>query len=597
MPLPGAVIAAIVARSSLSWLIGNLLRGASHSAIGNDRVYRAAPPARPNDAPRHATLRRVTARLPTLVSRSFASSPLANAAFRNFYIGSIGAALGYTMQATISAWLMATLTTSALMVALVQSASTAPTLLFGLFAGTLADIVDRRRVILVTQVLLFAATLMLGASALIGIVGPVSLLFLTFLVGAGFTFYLPAQQASINELVSRQDLSRAVALGSVAFNVARAVGPAAAGALAAAMSSGATLVLGAFFFVPMFVAMRRAPLREAPLPGVPERLISGVMSGLRFVRHSASMRAFVLRNLTFSVCASAFWALLPVIARDQLGLGAGGFGLLSASFGIGAIIGAVSIPGLLSKQPMNTIVSQGGILWACAILIVALTGITALALLGAFCAGMAWVYVFATLSAGTQSSAPGWVRARAVSMNLVATQGCLAIGSAVWGAVANGVGTHWALGVSAVSVIALQWLYRRVRVEMGEEADVVPGARLPELAIASEPSPDDGPVLIQLEYRIDPANRDAFLKAIQKVGPTRRRNGATSWRVFRDLGEEGRFVERYVIASWAEYVRLRARMTMADSQLQQRAAALQRPGVPIRVSRFIGVTDAAFSGT
>jgi MFS family permease len=597
MPLPGAVIAAIVARSSLSWLIGNLLRGASHSAIGNDRVYRAAPPARPNDAPRHATLRRVTARLPTLVSRSFASSPLANAAFRNFYIGSIGAALGYTMQATISAWLMATLTTSALMVALVQSASTAPTLLFGLFAGTLADIVDRRRVILVTQVLLFAATLMLGASALVGIVGPVSLLFLTFLVGAGFTFYLPAQQASINELVSRQDLSRAVALGSVAFNVARAVGPAAAGALAAAMSSGATLVLGAFFFVPMFIAMRRAPLREAPLPGVPERLISGVMSGLRFVRHSASMRAFVLRNLTFSVCASAFWALLPVIARDQLGLGAGGFGLLSASFGIGAIIGAVSIPGLLSKQPMNTIVSQGGILWACAILIVALTGITALALLGAFCAGMAWVYVFATLSAGTQSSAPGWVRARAVSMNLVATQGCLAIGSAVWGAVANGVGTHWALGVSAVSVIALQWLYRRVRVEMGEEADVVPGARLPELAIASEPSPDDGPVLIQLEYRIDPANRDAFLKAIQKVGPTRRRNGATSWRVFRDLGEEGRFVERYVIASWAEYVRLRARMTMADSQLQQRAAALQRPGVPIRVSRFIGVTDAAFSGT
>jgi MFS family permease len=539
----------------------------------------------------------VTARLPSLVFRSFASSPLANAAFREFYIGSIGAALGYTMQATISAWLMATLTTSALMVALVQTASTAPTLLFGLFAGTLADIVDRRRVILVTQVVLFTATLVLGASALVGIVGPVSLLFLTFAVGAGFTFYLPAQQASINELVSREDLSRAVALGSVAFNVARAVGPAAAGALAAAMNSGTTLVFAAFFFVPMFVAMRRAPLREAPLPGVPERLISGAMSGLRFVRHSASMRAFVLRNLTFSVCASAFWALLPVIARDQLGLGAGGFGLLSASFGIGAITGAVSIPRLLSRQSMNAIVSQGGILWACAILIVALTGITELALLGAFCAGMAWVYVFATLAAGTQSSAPGWVRARAVSMNIVTTQGCLAIGSAVWGAVANGVGTHWALGVSAVLVVVLQWLYRRVRVEMGEEADVVPSARLPELAIASEPLPDDGPVLIQLEYRIDPANRDAFLKAIQQVGPTRRRNGATSWRIFRDLGEEGRFVERYVIASWAEYVRLRARMTMADSQLQQHAAALQRPGVPIRVSRFIGVTESAFAST
>ncbi|HWD15125.1 MAG TPA: MFS transporter, partial [Casimicrobiaceae bacterium] len=172
----------------------------------------------------------MTARLPSLVARTFASSPLAGATFRNFYIGSIGAALGYTMQATISAWLMATLTTSALMVALVQSASTAPTLLFGLFAGTLADIVDRRHIIMVTQAVLFAASLLLGAAALLDIISPWSLLFLTFAVGAGFTFYLPAQQASINEMVSRDNLSRAVALGSVAFNVARALGPALAGA-------------------------------------------------------------------------------------------------------------------------------------------------------------------------------------------------------------------------------------------------------------------------------------------------------------------------------------------------------------------------------
>ena len=543
----------------------------------------------------------MTARLPAFVTQSLQSSPLRNPVFRNFYLGSIGAALGYTMQATISAWLMATLTTSALMVALVQSASTAPTLLFGLFAGTLADIVDRRRVIIVTQVLLFAASLILGSAALFGIIGPATLLFLTFLVGAGFTFYLPAQQASINELVSRAELSRAVALGSVAFNVARALGPALAGAIAAALSSGSALVVGAFFFVPMFVAMRRTRPPEVALPGVPERLLSGVMIGLRYVRHSLPMRALIIRNLAFSVCASAFWALLPVIARDQLGLGAGGFGLLSASFGIGAIVGAISIPGLLQRQSMNKVVTSGGVLWALAMYVVALTVDTWLALVGAGCAGAAWVYVFASLSAGTQSSAPAWVRARAVSMNLVATQGCLALGSAVWGGVASAVGTRWALGVSAGAVIVLQWLYRRVRVEMGQEADIVPDARLPELAVATEPLPDDGPVLIQLEYRIDPANRDAFLRAIQKVGPTRRRNGATSWRVFRDLAEEGRFVERYVIASWAEYVRLRARMTMADSRLQQRVAELQRADVPIRVSRLIGVTGegrpAAARGT
>jgi MFS family permease len=342
--------------------------------------------------------------------------------------------------------------------------------------------------------------------------------------------------------------------------------------------------------------MWRSAPRDAPLPGVPERLLSGVMSGLRYVRHSAPMRALVVRNLAFSVCASAFWALLPVIARDQLGLGAGGFGLLSASFGIGAIVGAISIPGLLHRQTMNNVVTSGAQLWAVATLLVALTGMLALALVGSFCAGMAWVYVLASLSAGTQSSAPAWVRARAVSMNLVATQGCLAIGSAVWGAVASGVGTHWALGASAVAVVVLQWVYRRVHVEMGQEADVVPGVRLPELAIAAEPLPDDGPVLIQLEYRVDAEHRDAFLKALQNVGPTRRRNGATSWRVFRDLGEEGRFVERYVIASWAEYVRLRSRMTMADSRLQQHVAELQRPDVPIRVSRLIGLTEGSIRG-
>jgi MFS family permease len=539
----------------------------------------------------------VTARLPTFVTQSLQSSPLRHALFRNFYLGSIGAALGYTMQATISAWLMATLTTSALAVALVQSASTAPTLLFGLFAGTLADIVDRRRIIVVTQALLFGASLLLGAATLVGIIGPASLLFLTFLVGAGFTFYLPAQQASINELVSREDLSRAVALGSVAFNVARALGPALAGAIAAALSSGTALAVAAFFFLPMCIVMWRAASPGVALPGVPERLLSGVMIGLRYVRHSIPMRALVVRSVTFSICASAFWALLPVIARDQLGLGAGGFGLLSASFGTGAIIGAMSIPGLLHRQPMNKVVSSGVTLWALAICVMALTAHVGLALIGAGCAGAAWVYVYATLSAGTQSSAPAWVRARAVSMNLVATQGCLALGSAVWGAIASAVGTRIALGASAIAIIVLQWIYRRVRVEMGQEADVMPGVRFPELAITAEPMPDDGPVLIQIEYNIENENRDAFLKAIQKVGPTRRRNGATSWRVFRDLGEEGHFVERYVIASWAEYVRLRSRMTMADSRLQQRVAELQRGGTPIRVSRLIGVTPEGRAAT
>jgi quinol monooxygenase YgiN len=291
------------------------------------------------------------------------------------------------------------------------------------------------------------------------------------------------------------------------------------------------------------------------------------------------------------VCASAFWALLPVIARDQLGLGAGGFGLLSAAFGTGAVVGAVSIPRQLRNRPLNTVVTLGVLLWTLAAILIAVTSITGIAVVGTLCAGFAWVSVLASLSAGTQSSAPAWVRARAVAMNIVAVQASLALGSAAWGALASAAGTHIALAVSAVLMMILYLLHRRVRVAMGEEADVTTGVQLPEIAFHEEPLPDDGPVLIQIEYQIDPENRTAFLHAIHAVEATRRRNGATSWRVFRDVSEKGRIVERYIIESWAEYMRLRARMTQADRRLQERVLQLQRKDVPVRISRFLGMTS------
>jgi MFS family permease len=530
-------------------------------------------------------IRHVTSFLADLLE----SSPLRHAPFRLFYIGSIAAALGYTMQATVAAWLMATLTPSALMVALVQTASTAPSLLFGLVAGALADIIDRRKVILATQIVLFAATAILGMATLAGLTGPATLLALTFLIGAGFTFYMPAQQASINEFVTRVELPRAVALGAVAFNVARAVGPALAGAIAAWLGSGNALLASALFFILMIVAVRRWKRRELALPGVPETLFSGVMSGVRYARHSLAMRSLIVRNLSFCVCASALWALLPVIARDQLGLGAGGYGLLSAGFGIGAVVGALRIPRQLQRKSLNAVVDSGIFLWTAATLLIAVTGTAAVAVAGACGAGVAWVSVLASLSAGTQSSAPAWVRARAVAMNLVAVQASLALGSVLWGTLASVADTRVALAAPAALMLFLHLVNRKVRVEMGTEADVTPGVQLPDLAIAVEPLPDDGPVLIQLEYRIAPEHRAAFLRAVHAVEAIRRRNGATSWRVFRDLGEDGLFVERFVITSWAEYVRLRTRMTIADRKLQDHVEQHQLAEVPIRVSRLIGV--------
>jgi len=531
-----------------------------------------------------------------LFTRLLRASPLRHLRFRRFYFGSIGTALGYTMQATIAAWLMATLTPSALMVALVQTASTLPSLVFGLAAGALADIVDRRRLLMVSQIMLFATTVVLAAATLAGVINPATLLALTFLIGAAFTFYLPTQQAMINDLVPHTELPPAVALGAVAFNVSRAIGPAIAGALTAWVGSGSALLASALLFAGMIVAVRNWRRRAPAMPGIPETLLSGITAGLRYVRHSPALRALLLRNMSFSFCASALWALLPVIARDEFAMGAGGFGLLSGVFGAGAVAGAVSIPRHLQRVSLNTLVNASVLVFGTAMLLIAATPLLALAIVGICAAGAAWVSVLASLSAGMQSSAPAWVRARALAMNLVAMQASLASGSAIWGTIAQIASIRIALAAAAVLIVLLLVVNRRVRVALGHEADMRPGVQLPELAVTAEPMPDDGPVLIQIEYRIAPENREAFLHAIYSAEPTRRRNGAIAWRLFRDLEDAERFVERFVIASWAEYVRLRLRFTFKESQLQEHVTKLQRPDVPVRISRLIGVDPREMHG-
>jgi hypothetical protein len=202
---------------------------------------------------------------------------------------------------------------------------------------------------------------------------------------------------------------------------------------------------------------------------------------------------------------------------------------------------------------------------------------------------MAWVTVLASLTSGTQSTAPAWVRARAVATSLVAVQASLAVGSVLWGALASATGTHIALAVSAITLLTMYGLSYRIRVVLGAEEDVKPGFQLPEFSMALSPKPDDGPVLIQVEYRIPQVQREKFLEAIRTVEPTRLRNGAMSWRVFADLGEEGKYVERFIVSSWAEYVRLRNRATIADRSVHAAIEQFQQQGVPIHVSRLIGV--------
>ena len=517
------------------------------------------------------------------------TSPLRHPTFRLFYVGCVCTALGYTMQGTLAAWLMATLSSSPVMVALVQTATAGPVLVFGLVAGALADNVDRRRLIVITQAVMLGAVVVLSVAEMLDRLTPVRLLVLTIVVGAGFAFYVPAQLASIQGMVSRGELPAASALNAVAFNAARAVGPALAGALAAGLGAGIALLASATFFAVMIGIIHRRKLRQHKPSGPTEGLFTGVRAGLRFAWHSSALRAVTARNLSFSLCASAFWALLPLIAKEQLNIGAGGFGLLFAAFGSGAIVGAWLVPRLIRRTSLNVTMTWGAVGWSVAVSLIAIVDVATGVVACAAGAGAAWVTVLSGLAAATQSSAPTWMRARAVSIYLVGTQAGLAIGSAIWGAVASAAGIRGALMASTAVLLLSLALVRRLRVELGTEADTTPHTSATALNVAVTPNLDDGPVLIQFEYQVEPAHQTAFLAAMDAVGSARRRSGASNWGVFRDLSDAERIVERYVIESWADYLRQRERMTKADKHRHEEAVKFQVEGVPIRLTRLISV--------
>ena len=526
----------------------------------------------------------------------FQNSPLRHPVFSLFYSGCVCTALGYTMQGTLAAWLMATLSTSAVMVALVQTATAGPVLVLGLIAGFVADSMDRRRMILITQWVMLAAVLALSAMESTHHLTPAVLLSLTVLVGVGFAFYLPAQMASIQSMVTRAELPAASALNAVAFNAARAVGPAFAGALVIGLSAGSALLASAAFFMVTIAIVYLWQPGPQLLPGPTEGLLKGVQAGLRFAWHSQALRAVTARNVSFSFCASAFWALLPLIAKEQLRAGAGGFGLLFTAFGLGAIFGAWLTPALIRRTSLNATTNWGALVWAAAVAVVAWADWPSAIIGGAFVAGSAWVAVLSSLSAGTQSRAPTWMRARAVSIYIVGTQAGLAIGSAVWGTVASLIGVRLALLCSVGVLLVAYVLLRQLRIQPGTEADTLPNPSVAELSITHTPDPEDGPVLIQFEYHIDLVYQAEFVQAMDAVGPARRRSGASNWGVFRDLNDSSRFVERYVITSWADYLRQRERMTQADKLRHEKATRFQKANVPIKLSRFIGVEAGSLSG-
>ena len=514
-------------------------------------------------------------------------SPLAEPIFRALWIATVVSNIGTWMEDVGESWLMVSLTTSPILVALVETAGSLPVVLLALPAGALADVVDRRRLLLITQSWMLVSAAVLGVFTLAGMVTPWVLLLLTFILGLGSAMNGPALQAIIPELVPRRELSAAVTLAGVAVNVSRAVGPALGGLLVAAAGSGIVFLLNAVSFLGVMVVIYRwqpAP-QQSMMP--PEHIFGAVRAGLRYARHAPELLAAFLRAGVFILCASALWALLPLQARHALGLGSFGYGILLGCIGAGAVAGAAFLPKVRHKVSNNRLVVGATVLFASVTAVLAHVHVPVVAGAAMILGGIAWITVMSSFNTAAQAAAPAWARARVLSIYLLVFMGGMAVGSAVWGAVAARFGVTSALTYAGLGLIIGIAASLRYTLIDGDELNLAPSAHWPEPVVVCEPNSEQGPVLVQVEYWIDPAQAREFRRAMRALRRIRRRDGAIRWGLFRDPAEPGRFVESFLVETWVEHLRQHVRGTESDREIEERIRAFHIGGGQPAVTHLI----------
>ncbi|HEX3129637.1 MAG TPA: MFS transporter [Thermoanaerobaculia bacterium] len=516
--------------------------------------------------------------------------PLRHAMFRSLWIATVASNIGTWLQSVGAAWLMTSLSPSAVMVALVQAATSLPMFLLSLPAGALADVVDRRRILLVTQSWMTLAAAGLSAVTFAHRIGPWSLLLFTTLLGLGAALNQPAWQAIIPEIVPREDLPAAISLGSVGFNLARAAGPAIGGLLVAAAGAEFNFLLNALSFLGVLLVLFRwkRPPGTSVLPA--ERFFGAMRTGVRYVRHSPEVLAVVARGAVFVTCASSLWAFLPLVAKN-LGQGPGGYGLLLAALGIGAVAGAFVLPRLNRSGSTDVVVAVATLVFAGGVLALGYLKIFWLLFAAMLLAGGAWLSLLSSLNVAIQTLVPSWVRGRALSVYMLFIFGGLAGGSALWGAVADRIGIARALLISAIGLVVGLLATFRIHLRSGEGLNLAPSRQWPAPRTSYDDlEPDQGPILVLLRYRIDPGRAAEFAAVMDDLRRVRLRAGALQWGLFSDAADPGRYTEMFLMASWMEHLRHRERVTVADEEVRRRAGAFHLGPEPQEVEHLVGVT-------
>ncbi|MES2757127.1 MAG: MFS transporter [Pseudomonadota bacterium] len=500
-----------------------------------------------------------------------ALAPLAIPSYRILWSIWLTANICMWMNDVAAAWMMTSLHTSPLWVALVQTASTLPMFLLGLPSGALADILDRRRYFIFTQFWVAAVALLLCVAVLSGNITPGLLLALTAANGIGLAMRFPVFAAIIPELVPRAQLPTALALNGVAMNASRIAGPLIAGALIASAGSAWVFVLNAVLSLISGFILIRWRRRHVPSPLGRERLLSAMRVGVQFVRQSARVRATLVRTAIFYFNSIAVLALLPLVALRLQGGAAATFTLLLACMGSGSIVGAMLLPRLRLRLGRDALVASGAVVLAAAIAAVALSGEIWTAALSMFVAGVAWLVVANALAVSVQLALPDWVRARGMSIFQMAMMGSSALGAALWGQVATMASVQVSLlcagAGTAVGMLAAHWLVQ----DRGLEEDLTPSKEFKAPQASS--APPVGHLQVTIEYLIDPARADDFRALMQESRRSRLRQGALGWELLRDVAEPGRYIERIVDESWTEHLRRFDRVTKADVDLRERKLA------------------------
>jgi MFS family permease len=507
---------------------------------------------------------------------------LQNALFRSLWIANIVSNVGGWMQDVGAGWLMTSLSPAPSMVALVEAADSFPVMLLALPAGALADIVDRRRLLIVVQVLLLVATGLLGLLTWLQITTAWVLLGFTFALGVGGALIMPAWSAILPDLVTSDEIPAAVALNSAAINVSRAIGPAIAGLLVAAVGAWLVFVLNALSYIGIVAVLLRwrHEHRKSTLPA--ERFLSAIRVGMRFVMHARTLQIVLIRGAAFFVFASATWSLFPLIVRQELRRGPEIYGLLLTCIGVGAVAGALLLPWVRAKMSRDALVAGASALFALATLALAYLQSVGLLAVAMVATGLAWIGILSALQVSAQMTLPEWVRARGLAAFVVVFMGGMALGSVLWGQVATRTGIPTALAISALGTFLFIGLTWRYKLGDHEVLDFTPTLAWPAPLLAETPAPDSGPVMVTIDYHVQPAHRAEFVTAMQAVREMRRRNGAFFWELFHDSADPAHFVESFMDESWVEHLRQHERASVADREIQQRAKRFLVEGTQTR---------------